>query len=168
MQTLDGDLVTNARNHELAAARDRGAVHREQVTIVNPRVTHARSTHPQQVIGPRAEQTRVDPVTSLDMLAGEDRRPGCHPPHQRQTVARPTAHTDPARSAGQHLDRPLALERTQMILGRIGRTKTECPADIGTSRGHALGIDELLDEFQDFALATGQGKHDHGLCICIG
>src|SRR5690606_24436732 len=43
--TLDGDLVLEARHHDLAAADFRGTVHGDQVSIEDARIFHAHTGH---------------------------------------------------------------------------------------------------------------------------
>src|SRR5690606_9124181 len=65
---LDGDLVADARDDDLAVAGFLGALDGEQVAVEDAGVAHAHAAHPQQVVGRLGEEGRIDGIARLDML----------------------------------------------------------------------------------------------------
>ncbi|MNG19940.1 hypothetical protein D3C84_1041530 [compost metagenome] len=57
---------------------------RQQVAIENTNVFHAHAMNPQQIIGARVEERRVDVAGFFDMLLGKDWRASCDPANDWQ------------------------------------------------------------------------------------
>jgi hypothetical protein len=106
-------------------------MHGNEIAVENAGIAHAHTLHAQQEVRFLLEQAGIDLVARLDMLLGQDRRPGRDPPDERQAelVAQRILEPDAARGAREELDGPLALERAQVILGRIDRAETELPGN---------------------------------------
>src|SRR5690606_2476569 len=135
-----------------------------EIAIENAGVPHAHALHAEQEVRLRLEQIGIDLIARLDVLLGEDRRAGRDAPDERQTelLAQRILQTDAPRRAGQELDRPLALERAQMLLGRIDRPELQPLSDLGPGRRHAGRVDRLLDQIQNLPLARGEIAHRSG------
>jgi len=67
-----------------------------------------------------------------------------------------TDQADAARATPGQLDHAVPRQSTQMILRRIGGTKTKGSSDLGTGGRHPRLQDMTLDEIQDLLLARGQ------------
>jgi hypothetical protein len=115
-QTLDRDLVLQPGHNDLTVQCLRGGVHREQIPVQDAGIPHAATLHPQQEVGPGAEQAGIDGMAVLNMLDGQDRAASGYPPDHRQaallletgTLPRPVLQEPdpPGTSAGQ-LDDPM-------------------------------------------------------------
>src|SRR5581483_8720243 len=165
-QALDRHFVSQAGDDDLAGARVVRAVHREEVAFDDAGVAHGHAAYAQQVVRPRREQVGVHLIAPLHVLLGEHRAARGDTADHRQleqaaearALAR-VAHADAARGARGDLDRPLFLERTQVLLGGIDRAKAHALGDFRARRGVARDLGQLAHEAQDFALAFGERVH---------
>src|SRR5690606_30332261 len=79
---LDGDVVADPGDDDLAVADFLGSLDGEQVAVEDAGVAHAHAPDPKQVVGGLGEQRRVDGVAGFDVFLGEDRAAGGDPAHQ--------------------------------------------------------------------------------------
>ena len=87
-EALDGDVVAEARDDDLAVLRFARFLHREQVAVEDAGVAHAHAAHLQQVVGPAGEHAGFDQVGLVDVLLREDGAAGRDAAHQRQRQLR--------------------------------------------------------------------------------
>src|SRR3989344_3680235 len=60
LEAFDGDFIADAGDDDLAVTGFTSGVDGQQVTVENAHVLHAHAMHPQQVVGARVEEGRVD------------------------------------------------------------------------------------------------------------
>jgi hypothetical protein len=101
-------------------------------------------------------------ISSLDVLFGENRLTCCYAPNEWQTnlLAQRIFESNAARHARQKLDYALALERTQMLLGRIDRAKLQRLGYFRTRGRHARFVHSLLNQQQNLPLPRSEIAHD--------
>ena len=84
LEALDGDLIAQARHHNLAVFGVFGGLHGQQVAVHDAGVAHGHTAHLEQVIGLALEQAVFHVVGFVDVLLRENGRTGCHAANQGQ------------------------------------------------------------------------------------
>ena len=137
-QALDGDIVTQARHDDLAAARLARGLHGEQIAVHDAGIAHAHAMYTQQVVWTRIKQAHIEAVASLDMLAGEHRLTSRNPANQWQArlLAIRIQQLNATRCTRDQADDPLSLQGAQVLLSGIDRTEPQFPGNLGTRRRH--------------------------------
>src|SRR5260221_6996418 len=171
LEAFDSSVAIDARHDDLPVARLVGLVHRQPVAIQDAYVFHALSMDAQQIVGARLEHQGAERVAARDMPLRQDRRPGRDLADKGQAVflvvggivlAAEDANAAPRRR--HHFDGALGLKCAQMLLGGIGRAKTERGAHFRSRRRHIVLGDRVFEKVENFLLAGGQIVHN---CICI-
>src|SRR5882672_2796550 len=95
------------------------------------------------------------------MLFGQDGTAGGDTSNQRQSqlFAQNVLELNAARSAGDEIDDPLALQSAEMFLGGIRRLEAQRARDFGARGRHSAFYDGVLDEPEDLSLARGKVRH---------
>src|SRR5690606_38178424 len=157
-EALDRDLALEPRDHDAARVGDRGAVHRDQVAVLDPDADDAVAFDPQQEIRARPEQGRIELVARLDMALGEDWRTGRDAPDQGQFEGRATAaprrQADPASTSWKQFDQSLFSKGNQMLADSI-YIDVEVRAELLETRRAMPGGDPAGQDLEDFELARG-------------
>jgi tetratricopeptide (TPR) repeat protein len=73
-ESLDGDLVPQAGDDDLAILGLARFLHRQQVAVHDAGVAHAHAAHLEQVVGPAREQAGFHQVALVDVLLRQDRK----------------------------------------------------------------------------------------------
>ena len=153
-------FVADARHDDLAVARLVRAMHGEQIAVEDVGVLHAVAADPQQEIGGRPEQGRIDVHVILDVGGRQDWRAGCNPSEQRQSRRRGLGQPNAARDAGDQLDRPLGSERPQMLVDSLAVLQPQALCDFPARRRQAAVVHEMPDKGQHFQLLGGEIGHE--------
>src|SRR5690606_21302665 len=167
---LDRDLVLETNDDDLSVANLGRALHGDEIAVEDAGIAHAHAFDPQQEMRLLLDQIRLDLIASLDMLLGEDRRARRDPADERQAemLTQRILEPDASRRARQQLDRSLALERAQMLLGRIDRLELQALRDLRARRRHAGRMDRFLYQMKDLPLTRCEIPHDHDLYGRLG
>src|SRR5262245_16253935 len=84
-EALDGRLVVEQGDHDLAVAAPLRGAHHDEVSVQDAGVDHALAPHPQDVVAVLAADDVGDVQILLDVLLGENRLAGRHLPDQWQS-----------------------------------------------------------------------------------
>src|SRR5690606_172011 len=158
---FDRDVVLETRDDDLSVPDVRRAVHGHEIAVQNTGVPHAHALYPAQKMRLRLEQIGIDLIARLDMLLGKNRRARRDAADERQAelLAQRILQTNAARRAGQQLDRTFALERAQMLLGRIDRPELQPLSNLCPGRRHTGAVNRLLDQIQNLSLTRSEIAH---------
>ena len=176
LETLDGDVLAEAGDDDLAVLRLLRLLHGEEVAVHDAGVLHAHAAHLEQVVGAAREHAGFHEKGAVDVLLGQDRAAGGDAADERQRELRQARQgqaellaarlveraqgvglqTDAARRAADQLDHALARQRLQMLLGGVGRLEAELVGDLGARGRRAGALDRALDEIEDLLLAVGE------------
>src|SRR5688572_6105084 len=158
---FDGDFVVQARDDDLSCSDVGCSMHRNQIAVQNAGIAHAHAVHAKQKVRRLLEQIGIDLITSLDVFLGENRLTRCDASNERQAdlLAQRIFESNAARHTGQKLDDAFALERAQMLLGRVDGAKFQRLGNFGTRRRHARFVHSLLNQKQNLPLPRSEIAH---------
>jgi NAD(P)-dependent dehydrogenase (short-subunit alcohol dehydrogenase family) len=165
---LDRRLLADQGDDDFAVTGVVARPHDDVVAFEDAGVLHAFAADLQDVVAVLAADHVGDLDVLLDVLLGEDRRPGGHLADQRQTAS---GANRPLRLVEEQLDRPrfgrvaaqqpdLLQVRQVRVHGR-GRVQPHRFADLAHGR-RVAGLGRVLaDEVEDLLLPFGQVKINH-------
>lgn len=169
-QALDGDLIVDARDHDLPVAGIARAFHRDEVAVEDAFPAHRIALHAQQVIGRGGEQRAIDVHLAFDAGIGADGRTGGDPAEDGEGQAivvapgfRPArGQPDSARLVRPHLQTAGLFQPLDVLVRRTGLAEAERIGDLLQRRRQAFGVGVILDEGEDLRLAGGEVGHRYG------
>src|SRR5262245_54789616 len=126
------DLVLQSRDDGLSIPDLGCAMHGHQIAVQDACVTHAHALNAQQEGRRLLEELRIYLIASFDVLFRQNRltRGYFYDQRQSQLLTQRVFEPNTARGTRQELDDSFSFERTQMILGRVRRTKLEDFCDL--------------------------------------
>lgn len=160
LEAFDGDFIADAGDDDLAITGFAGGVDGQQVAIEDAHVLHAHAVDPQQVVGARMEEGRVDVAGFLDVLLRQDRRTGGDTADDRQGrfvgLGFEARDSNTARGTGGHLDRAFASEGLEVFFRSVGGLEPQFQRNFRSCRRVAVVIEAALDKSQNLSLAWRQ------------
>jgi len=130
-EPLDRYLVSDTRHDDISVDGMRRAMHREQITVEYTGAFHAVTAHPQQIIGTRMKNGRINRTVFLDILFGEDRLARRNAAHHGQAADRGIDKSNTAGGTRHQFDNALACQGAQVILRCVCGAETQPSGNFG-------------------------------------